>query len=522
MIKKKKFTVYGNCQAAAIAHQLMLYPAFSEAYEYVQAEPCFLVTPDVMGEWVAANESNIDLLITQNLRSNWRNHDVFDIDHIRNHILAPGGQVVRYTDIYHRGTNPLLVYPISFERSSLCDYTDLISITTAAHGIFDAKLLLSIYNDDSFISPSMLKAIQDLAELALLRRERGLEIQMAEDIASIVRDIPAFHTFNHPGAAVLQKVTRSIIDAIGLSADGDFDHHIDPLSTVLFPLPSSIAIQFRKPSETLNVEPNGGMVQIESGPALSMLEFFATSSARFSELGESRLRAEKNLHAQDPISAILINRIEQLISDKLAISHSVLTELNNLSEVGITRDFIETKANPQALGFMTDIVGFLRNALLPKHVNEHFSVLDLGAKSAVGANFLGQLGQPNSFSKLKFTVTAADIDLTYQKYSEKRNVFVTFDGGDVFEMGRSWDIVICSHVIEHIVDTEGFIARLRTIANKYIVLAFPFAEDPNNLISEHVRSLDIGFLRALKPVRYEVYDGMFWTQSLCCIVLLEI
>lgn len=224
---------------------------------------------------------------------------------------------------------------------------------------------------------------------------------------------------------------------------------------------------------------------------------------------------------RDPATALLVAAVRRRLADHLAVSPATLTRIAELHAEGISPDFLLAKADPQAIGFMVDILGTLRSLLVPRYSGQRLSVLDLGAKSAAGSDLLARLGQQGGFAKVKLDVTCADIDPTYRGYSTARHPLVEYLAADAFETGRRWDIVVCSHVIEHVSDPMAFVQRVRSLAARFVVLAFPFQEDPAALIPGHLHSLGHEFLRNLRPMHHEVYDGLFWTQSLCCIAVLE-
>lgn len=521
---KKKFTVYGNCQASALAAQLLAYPNFRKNYEYVPLVPCFSISEDDIGDFVTANHETIDLVLTQHLNEGWReNNLVFDLSFV-GQVLKKKGQMLRYTDIYYRGVNPILVYPKTFERFEYCDYLDLVSLTLYSLGFSDPSLCTEIYRSHSLLTLSEINAIQVLAEFELAKREEGLEIRFSARLGELCKHTPAFHTFNHPATMALDEIAKIVFEIIGLASGVPDSVISDILYTVNFPLPDCLAEYYSDYQDrtTRQKEDPGAIVTIEKLAGIELVEYFRMALAALSEKGIQQIRQEIAVHKQDSISGLVILAVERQLSNLLSMSPSSLSEIGRLNEQGISPDFVLTKANPQAVGFMIDLISVLRTTLLPKHNGEHFSVLDLGAKTAVGSELLGYLGQAGSFSKLKFTVTCGDIDPTFVNYSAVANPHVEYLSADVFDLERQWDVVICSHVVEHVPSPLDFVAKLRGIARKYIILAFPYGEDPGELSVGHINSLDHKFLRTLSPSSYQIYEGLFWSQSLCCIAVIEV
>lgn len=515
---KKKFTIYGNCQASALATQLLSYQNFRTTYEYVPLGPCFSISSDEIDTWVRDNLETLDLILAHDLKKGWRdNNSVWDLAFV-SQSLKKKGRMFRYTDIYYRGVNPFFVYPKTFERFKHCDYLDLISLTVFALGFSDPLLCIQLYKIPELLTVTEISTIHSLAEFELAKREVGLEIRSSTKLAKLCKHSPEFHTFNHPSAMVLDEIARVIFEVI------DFDPGIlnseisDGVNTVKFPLPSCLRNYYSYDDDEFATT----TVTIEKLVGIELVEYFKLALDALSEQGIVQVRRELAIQKQDSISGLVISAIERQISNIFCLSPAVLFEIGRLNEQGITPDFVLNKANPQAVGFMIDLIAVLRATLLPKHNSEHFSVLDLGAKTAAGSEILGYLGQPGSFSKLKFTVTCGDIDSTFVNYSSVSNPHVEYLSADVFDLERLWDIVICSHVVEHVPSPLDFVAKLRSIAKRYIILAFPYCESPSELIPGHINSLNHDFLRALNPLRYEIYDGLFWSQSLCCIAVISV
>jgi SAM-dependent methyltransferase len=159
--------------------------------------------------------------------------------------------------------------------------------------------------------------------------------------------------------------------------------------------------------------------------------------------------------------------------------------------------------------------------ILGDHV---FSVLDVGCRTAAGTAYLRLVHHPSSFNRLKFApVEGVDIDPQAQAIAAEMYPDVRVFTGDIFQIPeKQWDIVTCSHTIEHVYDAEAFVRRLECLARRYIFLACPFDEDPHNLIPGHVRSIGQGFFDGLGFLDVEVYDSAQWHSGRACFACKEI
>jgi 2-polyprenyl-3-methyl-5-hydroxy-6-metoxy-1,4-benzoquinol methylase len=256
--------------------------------------------------------------------------------------------------------------------------------------------------------------------------------------------------------------------------------------------------------------------------AETAMRWHAEAAARWLQtVGKSRVLSLREAQRCHPATAICQAAAERALATRLALPPDVPDTLARLDHLGVSPDFLLNKADPQAVGFMVDILHLLRRLLLPSNSGRHFSVLDIGAKTGAGSHLLAWLTQPASYSKIKLDVSCADIDTTFQTYCRQRYPQVRFLAEDPLQPGRSWDIVIASHVIEHVDDPLAFARRLQASARKAVVLAFPFAENPQDLLAGHLHSLGHDFLRQLAPSHYEIYDGLFFSQSLCCVAVVD-
>lgn len=516
---KRTFAVYGNCQAAAIGARLLAQPEFAARWQQLPMASCFDVPPADHAEWLARHQGSLDLLITQNLQDGWRRKNpIFDIAAVSG-ALRPGGRVLRYTDQYWRGVNPLLVYPRSFARLPHCDYLDLIALTTQALGLASPALCRALWEDPALLLPHELETIHQLSEFELARREAGLDLTVAPAFSALCRQQPAFHTFNHPSHLALDILAAQICQRLDVPASAPAQTPGERLGAIRFPLPAAVKARYTQPlAHGLHVKG----VCLRGRVDLPLEDYFQTELAALATVDMPTLRRELDLHRAEPISGIVVQAVERALAQRLGQSVGGLEALGRLGGKAAVSEFILTKANPASVGFMTDILATLRAHLLPRHAGQKFTVLDLGARTGAGSQLMAYVGQAGSYAKLKFSVTCADIDPTYAAYSRAQNPLVEYLNADAFKAGRQWDIVICSHVVEHVPQPLAFVEQLRRIAKRHVVLAFPYAEDPQQLIPGHVNSLNHDFIRALRPSRTEVFEGLYWGQSLCCVLVLDI
>ena len=117
-------------------------------------------------------------------------------------------------------------------------------------------------------------------------------------------------------------------------------------------------------------------------------------------------------------------------------------------------------------------------------------------------------------SKLKVKATALDIDDTYRELSNLISPDLEYIVKDIYsDFDRLWDVLICSHCIEHVPQPEKFVRRMCDLAREYVVISCPYKEDPDNLARSHINSIDDDFISQFNVVYKEVYNGFYWHQS---------
>lgn len=471
----RRFAIHASpAQAAALAAALLARPAFAQAWQWLPPDP---QPPRSASDWATRHPGEVDLVLWPVQRST----PGAAVDK-RGFApaLRPGGQVITFVWPEAGALSPLRVAPAHVDAPADRPWLDLITLVAAATGLADEARCRELSQLPSLLEPHELEAVHRLAEYEQARLEQGLDMALAAPLARHLRT-PGLAPAGPQHAAHL--LAGQVLAVLGLP-----DEAPPPAPAEEPPLAAQVA------------------------PALAFL----------AGQKPNKLRRELATQRRNPLGGLVIQAIERALAQRWGLTTAGLREVATVVAGGISADLVLNKANPQSIGFMTDILGVLRAHLLPRHAaGQHFSVLDLGAKTGAGSELLGMLGHGRTYSKLKFSVTSADIDPTYRAYSAAQNRHVEYLNADVFTTGRQWDIVICSHVIEHVPNPLAFVKQLRGLAKQYLVMAFPYGEDPAKRIPGHVNSLDHAFVRALAPARYDIYEGLFWGQSLCCVAVIE-
>ena len=188
------------------------------------------------------------------------------------------------------------------------------------------------------------------------------------------------------------------------------------------------------------------------------------------------------------------------------------------AEVGLNDETYERwqkTFDVQSVVFVTELLPFIWE-LFPRGFHEA-TLLDVGPCTAAGTAFLEYLHAPTSFSRLKLKCTAIDLEGVYADYARRHFPNVDYVVGDIYDHAfrDKFDIVICSHTIEHVPEPARFLARLQQLARNRVIVAAPFDEEPR--LEGHVNRLGYDFFEKNGALKIHLYRSMTWHNSLACV-----
>jgi SAM-dependent methyltransferase len=160
-------------------------------------------------------------------------------------------------------------------------------------------------------------------------------------------------------------------------------------------------------------------------------------------------------------------------------------------------EWLETTSGTQSIIFYGDFLPALYQMSVATKLG-NTSILDIGPASCAGTAFLDNamnklLGWPVNF-------TAIDHVPDYERYVRKKYPRINYIVGNVLDprYQGAYDVVICSHALEHIPDPAAFVAACNDIARKFCLFYTPYCE--RNLIPGHINSIDDKFITSLPRV----------------------
>lgn len=169
-----------------------------------------------------------------------------------------------------------------------------------------------------------------------------------------------------------------------------------------------------------------------------------------------------------------------------------------------------SKGMPQSLLFMVELVPFIHRLWGHLPEGSRRTVLDVGPENFAGTALLARLHAPESFNRLKLNVSALDISDEFALLGELVAPDVELLVGDITSVrDRAWDMVIASHVVEHVEDPVGFMCGLQELAREFVVIACPWRENPI-VTPDHVSTIDKEVVMAAGARDLTIYTNFSW------------
>jgi SAM-dependent methyltransferase len=176
--------------------------------------------------------------------------------------------------------------------------------------------------------------------------------------------------------------------------------------------------------------------------------------------------------------------------------------------------------NKQSIAFYLEVLPYFYQYILDSRLplESAYTFLDVGARSGAGANLYGEVFCDERWGyRIKLIVDTTDINDEWNEY-QKSNFFISaYHNTNVFDMReKSYDIVYCSHTIEHLDEPIEFVRQLKKVAKYFAFISCPFNEI--NPIARH-RCVGKDVIDACEPKMFATYFSVNrWRPDLeCCV-----
>ena len=110
-------------------------------------------------------------------------------------------------------------------------------------------------------------------------------------------------------------------------------------------------------------------------------------------------------------------------------------------------------------------------------------------------------------------VEAIELVPHLKSYAKVKFLLINYLVGDIltYKESRRWDIVICSHTVEHVDQPQEFVSVLADLAYRWALFYAPWKE--RALIPGHVNRIDRRFLRRVGAKRHTIIESPAWYRS---------
>jgi glycosyltransferase involved in cell wall biosynthesis/SAM-dependent methyltransferase len=171
--------------------------------------------------------------------------------------------------------------------------------------------------------------------------------------------------------------------------------------------------------------------------------------------------------------------------------------------------WLEEDSIPQSIQFMIELLPTIRTLLKGWPTWKTLSVLDVGAASGAGSNLLATMYREHFFD-VKMKVDALDIEPKFKTYADSRFPNIRYMIGDIYKLDNTnvWDLIVCSHTLEHIPDYRRFLTELQRRARYWVLVYVPYEE--KSLIAIHQNSFTEKTVRSLDPIILQVLESPAW------------
>ena len=145
------------------------------------------------------------------------------------------------------------------------------------------------------------------------------------------------------------------------------------------------------------------------------------------------------------------------------------------------------------------------------------SCLDVGPHLMGGTSLLKELHSPRSFTRLKLDVSSIELDDRFLSQCRAIDPDAKYLIGNIYDHTDSFDIIIASHVVEHVPNPIDFIRRLQQLSREWVIIACPWREVPLTTAG-HINTIDKSFLTAVRAQNVQIYTDLSWGHDKECVI----
>lgn len=172
----------------------------------------------------------------------------------------------------------------------------------------------------------------------------------------------------------------------------------------------------------------------------------------------------------------------------------------------------EVRKGAQSKQFMAQIAPYAHAYMRRHEKGKVFDILDVGCGTGHGSNFLASLYQTMELG-YRARVTAVDVDSTYHEYARFFCPYIVHNVvSDISEINRTFDIVIASHVVEHVRNPVRFVEKLKLLSTGLVIICAPYDESPDAITDGHVNIIGDELISQFSPTAVDFVESPAWGQ----------
>jgi SAM-dependent methyltransferase len=172
---------------------------------------------------------------------------------------------------------------------------------------------------------------------------------------------------------------------------------------------------------------------------------------------------------------------------------------------------LKTSIDAQGMVFMADLWPFIADYLRTLKWGSNIRILDVGAGPAAGTDWLAKV-LSGTFFGVEADVTAMELMPIYENYATLFFQNTRYLCGMLLAdlpAGDTYDVLIASHVIEHVDDPAEFVREMQSRCTGVVFVFAPFDEQPP-LSEGHVNTFTKASLEALGATKIDLIHSMGW------------
>ena len=218
-------------------------------------------------------------------------------------------------------------------------------------------------------------------------------------------------------------------------------------------------------------------------------------------------RIQEIVEDLEPIKQASNEEIQEVIKSVLVLNKE-LKEICVRNAKFRFEDF-ERKWVAQSIQFTIDCIPEIHRILLQYYRRaSELKLLDVGAGSGAGSNLIAALHSDRMIYS-KIHVDAIDYIDKRLLWAKFQYPMINYQVKDLFDLpSNNWDLVFCSHCLEHIEDPHRFCSKLIDVCTGFAFIYTPYNEIER--IQDHLNTFTEEFYHRYNVNRISVFNSMAW------------